>query len=117
MDAKRKTFYEVLLKNFGNVTKACEHVGIARKTYYEWLKVDQEFKEACDGIGEVNLDFVEDALYKLIRKGDKAATIFYLKTKGKHRGFVERQEITHTEPPRFVMYDARGKGPDKEDSE
>jgi len=33
-------------------------------------------------------------LHKQIGEGNTSATIFYLKTKGKNRGYVERQEIT-----------------------
>lgn len=116
MEAKRKAFVKLMRENFGNITKCCEIAGIVRKTYYNWRDSDPEFKEAVDGIDEYLLDFVEDSLYKLIRKGDKAATIFYLKTKGKHRGFVERQELANVDPPKFVMYDARNKKPnDNED--
>jgi len=39
------------------------------------------------------LDFAEHHLHKLISQGNPAATIFLLKTKGKGRGYVERQEI------------------------
>jgi hypothetical protein len=33
-------------------------------------------------------------LFKLIKEGNVAATIFYLKTQGKQRGYIERQEVT-----------------------
>jgi hypothetical protein len=36
-------------------------------------------------------------LHTLIDNGDVASTIFYLKTKGKKRGFVERTELTGNE--------------------
>jgi hypothetical protein len=33
----------------------------------------------------------------MIQNEDTAATIFYLKTKGKKRGYIERQELTGNE--------------------
>jgi hypothetical protein len=34
---------------------------------------------------------------KLIKDGNVAATIFFLKTQGKRRGYIERQEVTGAE--------------------
>ena len=39
-------------------------------------------------------DFAESELMKLIKDGNVAATIFFLKTQGKARGYIERQEVT-----------------------
>ena len=39
------------------------------------------------------LDFAESRLFKQIEDGVPSSTIFYLKTKGKHRGYVERSEL------------------------
>ena len=39
----------------------------------------------------------ESQLHKQILKGNTSATIFYLKTKGKNRGYVERHEHTGIE--------------------
>ncbi len=41
------------------------------------------------------LDFMESRLLKAIDKGNVTAIIFYLKTKGKDRGYIEPQEIDH----------------------
>jgi hypothetical protein len=39
-------------------------------------------------------DLAEMKLLSAIREGKTAELLFYLKTKGKKRGYVERQEIT-----------------------
>jgi hypothetical protein len=41
------------------------------------------------------LDFGEHKLMERIAKGDTLATMFLLKTKGKRRGYIERQEVAH----------------------
>jgi hypothetical protein len=48
-------------------------------------------------LSEVAIDFAESHLHKLIKDGNPAATIFFLKTKGKGRGYIERQEIAVAE--------------------
>jgi hypothetical protein len=119
MDDKKKEILEALEQHNGIVSTACHNIGLARSTYYLWLKDDEEFKKAVDEIQEVAIDYVESKLFEKI-EGIKVkaknqtgagesnepvvydvppsdtAIIFYLKTKGKKRGYVERQEIDHS---------------------
>lgn len=78
----------------GNVTVACRSVGINRWTHYDWYKNDEEYRKLVDEISDVTLDWAERKLHTLIDNGDTTATIFFLKTKGKKRGYVERQEMS-----------------------
>ena len=96
MDAQKKAMIQALEKSLGIVTSACKVVGIARQTHYNWME-DEQYKAAVEELGDVALDFAESKLHKLIDSGNPAATIFYLKTKGKERGYVERQEIAVAE--------------------
>lgn len=93
-DINKKRLIEALETSLGVVTTACKKVGIARNTFYEYCKADPEFKQAVDDIENIALDFAESQLHKQIADGNTTATIFYLKTKGKKRGYIERQEIT-----------------------
>ena len=90
----KKAIIDALEKSLGVVTTACKNVGIGRTTFYEWMKDDQEFEQEVNEIQNIALDFAESQLHKQIGDGSTAATIFYLKTKGKKRGYIERQEIT-----------------------
>jgi hypothetical protein len=98
MDTKltKKTFIEAYARSFGNVLVSCKTIGIARQTYYNWLKADPEFAKEIEEIEpqERFLDFLEGKLVEKINNGDTTSIIFALKTKGKKRGYVERQEIT-----------------------
>ena len=93
-DILKKQVVEALEKCLGVVTTACKQTGVNRSTFYEWYNKDEEFKKAVDSIGDIALDFAESQLHKQIKDGNTPATIFYLKTKGKRRGYIERQEIT-----------------------
>tara|TARA_X000001388_G_scaffold38793_1_gene27314 strand:+ start:916 stop:1275 length:360 start_codon:yes stop_codon:yes gene_type:complete len=93
----KKGLIEALEKSLGIVTTACKQVGIGRTTFYNYYNDDKEFKALVDDIANMSLDFAESKLLEQIKDGSTAATIFYLKTKGKKRGYVERQEITGAE--------------------
>lgn len=92
-DTIKKATLDALEKSLGVVTQAVRQVGIARSTFYEWMK-DEDFRKEVDNIQDIALDFAESQLHKQIQDGNTSATIFYLKTKGKKRGYIERQEIT-----------------------
>ena len=92
----KKRMIESLEKSLGVVTSACKNVGISRQTHYRWLAEDEEYAENVKGIQDVALDFAESQLHKQISDGNTSATIFYLKTKGKGRGYIERSEVDHT---------------------
>ena len=96
-DTKKAAMLEALEKSLGIVSTACKMVDISRQTHYAWMKADEEYKKAVDSIQDGVLDFAESHLYKLVKEGNPAATIFFLKTKGKKRGYIERQEIEVTE--------------------
>ena len=83
---KKREMIKALIKSLGVVTLACEKVGIERSTHYDWLKADEKYKQAVEDIAEIELDFAESMLHKQIQDKDTAATIFFLKTKGKKRG-------------------------------
>lgn len=93
LDTKKRKFLEALEKCLGVVTDACKVSKMPRSTHYHWLKNDELYKEAVHSIQEMAVDFAESSLYKQIKAKNTPATIFYLKTKGKHRGYIERQEF------------------------
>lgn len=91
---KKDAMVKALEKSLGVVTTACKNIGIDRATHYRWLEDDPEYKAAVQALSDVALDFAESKLHSLIHEGDTTATIFYLKTKGKQRGYIERQEVS-----------------------
>lgn len=93
-DMQKRAMIEALEKSLGIVTTACKIVGINRTLHYKWMKEDEEYAKEVISLSDVVLDFAESKLHNLISTGDTTATIFYLKTKGKKRGYIERQEIT-----------------------
>jgi hypothetical protein len=89
----KASFLLVLEKSLGIVQTACKKAQISRTTFYTWKKSDPDFAAAVEEVQNVALDFAEEALFKAIQEGNISGIIFYLKTKGKDRGYVERQEV------------------------
>lgn len=114
MDITKEQALKALEDKHGIVTDACNSIGLARSTFYKWRDTDPEFKAAVDEIQEVAIDYVESKLFEKIegvtigsydsdgslkiynQPPSDTAIIFYLKTKGKKRGYVEKSEVDHT---------------------
>jgi hypothetical protein len=85
---------QALEKNLGVITPALKMAGVGRSTYYKMLETDPEFKAKINELKEIALDYAETSLFKQIKNGTPSSTMFYLKTKGKHRGYIEQQDVT-----------------------
>lgn len=66
----------------------------SRTTIANYIKDNKDVKAAYDDVNETTIDKVESKLLEQVNGGNITAIIFYLKTKAKHRGYVERQEVT-----------------------
>jgi len=103
--AKKRAMIQALQKTLGIVTTACKQVEITRRTHYNWMNEDPDYAQAVNDVAEQAIDFVESQLFKQIKEGNTASTLFYLKTKAKHRGYIEKSELSvqNTEPFRLVI--------------
>ncbi len=96
MEPKKTAMIKALEKSLGVVSTAVQKVGISRTLHYNWVNDDAEYREAVEEIDGSALDFAESSLHGAMKNGSVPAMIFYLKCKGKKRGYVERQEIDHS---------------------
>ena len=78
----------------GNLSAVARSLGCARGTLYAYIKGKPTCQKALDNSRETMLDNVESVLYSKALAGEAWAVCFFLKTQGKSRGYVERQEVT-----------------------
>lgn len=90
----KKKLLIALEKNLGIVTPACKDVGISRDRFYHYYHTDDEFKKAVDEIYEIQTDFVENQLFKKIQDGSERSILFYMRYKGRKRGYSDSLDIT-----------------------
>lgn len=101
-ESKKEDFVKFYESSACNVSVTCKRVGISRNTFYEWLKTDDKFEAKIKEEEEGLLDYAETMLFKKIKEGSTAELIFFLKTKGRKRGYVERHDHSVTmEKPIF----------------
>lgn len=93
---KQKKFLEVLRGLALNISAACDSCNIGRTTYYDWYNGNAKFKQEVDNLSESLIDIAESKLMNNILAGKEASVFFFLKTKGKKRGYIEtvQQEVT-----------------------
>ena len=85
---------EALEKSLGIVTTALKISGTAKSTYHRWINEDEEFAKNVKDVGNTALDFAESKLFNQIKDNNHSSTQFYLKNKGRGRGYGDRLDIT-----------------------
>ena len=53
-----------------------------------------DFKKSVDDINEITLDFAENQLLKKIKEGSERSILFYMKYRGRKRGYSDSMDIT-----------------------
>jgi len=93
---KKKRFLELYEKNGCNISATCKAVGINRTTFYNWKSKSKKFSKQIHEIQEGLIDYAESKLIQKVRDGDVTCLIFFLKTKGKMRGYSEKYDLNHS---------------------
>lgn len=84
---------EAIDAKMGMVYLAAEALGCSHQTIYNYAKKHPTVQRAIDAKRGKMLDTAEVALWKGIQDGESWAVQFALRTIGRDRGYVERQEV------------------------
>ena len=77
----------------GVLAKAADELGVTRRTLYNYMQRWPDLARAYEDAQERLLDLAENVLVGAMQRGSLPAAMFVLKTKGKDRGYTERQEV------------------------
>jgi hypothetical protein len=86
----------------GNISFTARKLGIARRTLYYRIQKSPTLKAALEDARETALDNAESALQSAVLAKEAWAVCFTLKTIGKGRGYVERNEVTGANGKDFI---------------
>lgn len=128
--SREEKFLTALAAGNGNVSRACEAAGLARRTVYQWHEEGGEFAERWDEIVEAALDQLEDEARRrahdgvekpvfyqgaecgVIREYSDQLMMFLLRA-GRPERFRERYEVKNTGASKIeVVYVEQGGGED-----
>jgi hypothetical protein len=85
---------DVLKATRGMVYLAAESLGCSHVTVYNYIKRHPSIRLAWESFSGQVGDIAETRLFDAIERDESWAIAFYLKTKGKNRGYVERKEVS-----------------------
>jgi len=75
----------------GNCAAVAKRFGVARSSVVELIGKRPSLQKVLKNAREGMLDHAESALYSCILDKQPWAVCFFLKTQGRHRGYIERE--------------------------
>lgn len=88
----REQVSEALAAAAGVQADAARILGCSRATVNGYVRRYPDLQQLIIDTREETLDLAESQLFKKMKEGNMTAVIFYLKTQGKQRGYVEKGE-------------------------
>jgi hypothetical protein len=89
-----KLIAEALESTGGFISQAALNLDCSPRTIERHLAKSKALQDIAWGINCRYLDLAESKHLEEVKKGNYDAIRFHLRCKGKHRGYVERQELT-----------------------
>src|SRR4051812_9583839 len=86
---------EAIQESRGNLATVGRRFGGTRQAVSHFCLAHPTCKAAHDEAREVMLDAAEDVLYQKVLEGSTPELLFFLKTQGRSRGYIERAEVDH----------------------
>lgn len=100
----RKEVANALLKCDGFVMRAAKMLKCHYNSLHDFIQKDVILTELISDITEFRLDETESSLMNLIKRGNYNAIQFFLRCKGKHRGWVEDTTTAKLDKPIIFNY-------------
>ena len=84
----------LLRKHAGNMAAVGRAYGVRRQSVRDYLETRPDLRALADEYREAVVDDAEEGLTACVRRHEPWAITLALKTLGKSRGYVERQEVS-----------------------
>lgn len=110
----KEEYIRALVEARGLVTVAADRLQVTPWAVYKYMDNHPDVKRAQVEAQERLKDFAEAKLYQQISEGNTTATIFFLKTQARNRGYVEKVETGGTINVVFEYADEPISRPDPE---
>ena len=103
----KKQVLEAIKNSHGIVSTIADKLKCAWHTADTYVKKWDETLKAYEDEGEKYIDSAESVINKALKNDDVQAAKYVLSTKGKKRGYNEKQEIEHTGNISFELVSRR----------
>jgi len=105
-----KQIKEAIKNTSGFISVIAKKLGVDWHTVDKRIKKSEELQLALLEETETRIDFAESKLNSNINAGKETSIIFFLKTRAKSRGYIEKQELqvdSHNETKVSVSFGER----------
>ena len=105
-------YLEAIEKNAGLVSGVARDLKVSVQAVYQRKEKNKKIKDAFESAIEENLDLAESKLVEAIGSREAWAICFYLKCKGKGRGYIETQKHEIETPKEGITIHVKVDGAD-----